>query len=304
MPPPLDPNNDGVRECRAKNWCFTMNNYSEEDVDRLSAPLEDVLYIVFGREVGGQGTPHLQGTVCFSARKRLPQVIAIIGQAHFTVTRLLPQSVEYCKKDGNFVEKGTMPRTTAGKRNDLENFKDAVKDGMYDKKDLRENFSEICAAYPQFVENYIRDNKPKITVQPYPLREWQADLHSKLILEPDPREILFVVDRNGNQGKSWFARYYCDLHDNAQIIIPGKKADMAYVVEEDKKVFFFDCPRSKQGDFIQYDFLEELKNGYIFSPKYQSLCKKLKTPHVVVLMNEMPDMEKLSRDRITITLLE
>lgn len=85
------------------------------------------------------------------------------------------------------------------------------------------------------------------------------------------------------------------------IIVPGKKADMAYVVQEECRVFFLDCPRSKQGDFIQYDFIEELKNGYVFSPKYESRIKKLKTPHIVVLMNEQPDMSKLSMDRYSIT---
>lgn len=93
------------------------------------------------------------------------------------------------------------------------------------------------------------------------------------------------------------------MHENSQIIVPGKKADMAYVVMESSRVFFFDCPRSKQGDFIQYDFLEEVKNGYIFSPKYESRIKKLATPHIVVLMNEYPDMSKLSEDRYSVTVL-
>lgn len=91
------------------------------------------------------------------------------------------------------------------------------------------------------------------------------------------------------------------MNDNATIIIPGKKADMAYVVNPDCKTFFFDCPRSKQGEFIQYDFLEELKNGLIISPKYESKMKRLNTPHVVVLTNETPDMTKLSSDRYSIT---
>ena len=120
---------------------------------------------------------------------------------------------------------------------------------------------------------------------------------------PDKREIIFIVDRAGDQGKSWFARYFCDRHDDAMIIVPGKKADMAYVVREDCKTFFLDCPRSKQGEYIQYDFLEELKNGYLFSPKYESKVKSFNAPHVVVFMNESPDMEKLSADRYSITTL-
>ena len=75
---------------------------------------------------------------------------------------------------------------------------------------------------------------------------------------------------------------------------------MALTIFQRNKVFFFDCPRNKQGDFIQYDFIEELKNGYIFSPKYESKVKKLKVPHIVVCMNEYPDMTKLSEDRYKI----
>lgn len=140
-------------------------------------------------------------------------------------------------------------------------------------------------------------------MEAHPLRTWQATLYQKLRHAPDKREIIFVVDKKGDQGKSWFGRYYCDTHDDGQVLIPGKKADMAYVVNEDKRVFFMDCPRSKQGDFIQYDFLEEIKNGYIFSGKYESMCKRLKTPHVVILMNELPDMSKLSADRYNIITL-
>jgi hypothetical protein len=88
------------------------------------------------------------------------------------------------------------------------------------------------------------------------------------------------------------------------IIVPGKKADMARILREDCKVFFFDCPPSKQGEFIQYDLLEEIKNGYVFSGKYHRVIKKFKTPHVVVCMNELPDMTKLSHDRYTIKKLE
>lgn len=290
---------------KAKNWSFTLNNYTQADVDRLASPLAGVEYIIFGKEVGASGTPHLQGTVCFQSRKRLPQVIAVIGQAHCSVTRSLLQSIEYCKKDGDFIEIGVVPveNQNRGRRSDIEDFKASVKEGVTDLVELRELHSKVCASYPRFVKEYINDNTPKVTVDPHPLRDWQQELHAKLILPPDKREISFVVDLAGNKGKSWFARYYCDLHDNAQIVIPGKKADMAFVINEQKKVFFFDCPRSKQGDFIQYDFLEELKNGFIFSPKYESQNKKLRTPHVVVLMNEYPAMEKLSADRYDITVL-
>lgn len=290
----------------AKNWCFTINNYTQADLDRLSTPIDGVLYLVYGKEVGAQGTPHLQGTVCFRSRKRMCMVQDVIGQAHFTTTRYLHQSIAYCKKDGDFIELGDVTLVQEqkskeqGKRNDIEDFKNAVKEGVTDMATLREDHSEVCARHPRFVEDYIRDNKEKFTVDLHPLRRWQGELYDKLKLPPDKRKIFFVVDRVGNQGKSWFSRYYCDLHEDAQILAPGKKADMAYMVRENVRVFFLDCPRSKQGEFIQYDFLEELKNGYVFSSKYESRCKKFPTPHIVVCMNEHPCMEKLSADRYCI----
>ena len=308
---------------KAKQWAFTLNNYTPNDVDRLAASNEDgspavhedVAYIVFGREVGESGTPHLQGTVCFKKRKYRSQAIAIIGQAHFTVVISLEHSITYCKKDDpNPIELGAPPKQPdqKGDKNcDIEDFKRTVKEGVYDIRELRELHSKVVARFPEFVNDYIQDQKPKVTVEAHPLRPWQATLYHKLTVQPTTpeevkrfkREIIFIVDLAGNKGKSWFARYYCGLHDNAQILVPGKKADMTLVVNEDNRVFFMDCPRSKQGDFIQYDFLEELKNGMIFSPKYRSRVKTLPPPHVVVCMNEHPDMTKLSIDRYAVTVL-
>lgn len=289
---------------RAKNWCFTLNNYTPQDVDRLSSPIEGVSYLIYGKEIGESGTPHLQGTVVFQSRKRLSQVIAKIGQAHCTVTRMLTQSIDYCKKEGDFTELGDLPQKNVGKRNDLEDFKEAVKKGELSMKALRENYSDVCALYPRFVERYVEDNMPTALVETHPLRPWQEELYKTLKKAPDSRQIIFIVDISGNQGKSWFARYYCQCNDNAQIVVPGKKADMAYVVSALSRVVFFDCPRSKQGDFIQYDFLEEVKNGYFFSPKYESKIKTMPQPHIVVLMNEHPDETKLSQDRYHVTILK
>lgn len=296
------PGNGGTGQ-RAKHWCFTLNNYTPADLDRLSTLPQDATYLIYGKEIGEQGTPHLQGQVCFRSRKRLNQVIGIIGQAHLSVTKYLLESIEYCKKEGDFNEYGEIPKTQGG-RTDLEDFKASVKEGVTCLKTLRDEHSEVVAKYPQFVLDYITDWKAQQPVTPHPLRQWQSEIYEKLIRPPKEREIVFIVDLAGNQGKSWFCRYYCDLHENAQIIVPGKKADMARILREDCKVFFFDCPRSKQGEFIQYDLLEEIKNGYVFSGKYQSVIKKFATPHVVVCMNEHPDMTKLSHDRYTIITLE
>lgn len=189
---------------------------------------------------------------------------------------------------------------------EIENLQLEIDEGCFDLSALRKKHFVLFAKKPALentVEKYIKDTRPLPKIKSWPLRRWQQDLYGRLILAPEDRPIVFIVDVAGNKGKSWFARYYCMMHDNAQLIVPGRKADMAMIVKDDKKVFFFDCPRSKQGDFIQYDFLEELKNGYISSPKYESTNKVMEVPHVVVLMNEYPDTTKLSEDRYSVKVL-
>lgn len=304
-------------DLNTQHWAFTLNNYTPDDIDRLSSlDNNEVVYIVFGREIGESGTKHLQGHVYFRKRKRLTPARLILGQCHLTPARDVNASIEYCMKEGDFVEFGVRPTGKKSKNNEkdekltteeqMEMFKEAVQKGMTDITELRETHTMVCAMFPAFVKQYIDDKKQKDIpkVKTFPLRTWQQDLYENLLKPANERRIVFVVDAIGNSGKSWFARYFCDYHGNGQIIVPGKKADMALTIDETKKVFFFDCPRSKQGDFIQYDFLEELKNGLILSPKYESKMKRLETPHVIVLMNERPDESKLSSDRYHIITLK
>lgn len=290
---------------RGKTWCFTMNNYTNEDQDRLRALVPDSCeYLVYGREVGDSGTPHLQGFVKFSQRKRRTQVTAIIGQSHLTLARNVPASILYCKKDGDFEEFGEHSVTNIqGRRNDLDEFKAAVLGGMHCLKDIRETHSEVYAKYPRFCLEFLQDKLPPKAIEPHPLRPWQQDLNAALNLEPDDRTITFIVDLTGNTGKTWFAHYYASLHPRTQVMQPGKKADMSYALDPTIRVLFIDAPRSKQGEYLQYDFLEDCKNGYVFSPKYESRTKQLQKIHLVVNMNESPDMTKLSMDRYNIVQL-
>jgi Putative viral replication protein len=289
-PPPMS---------RARHWCFTLNNYQAEDLARLETLSTDLDYLIYGKEVASSGTPHLQGFVSFRTRVRRATAIERVGQAHFTVARKIDEAIEYCKKEGDFTEYGTRPKSP-GSRSDLDDLKAAVLAGEYSLPALRLQFSDVVARYPRFVSDFVADNIPQKAVESFPLRPWQQTLNHDLLMEPDGRKIIFIVDPLGNTGKSWFAHYYCSMHSNVQVILPGKKADMCYVLNPLIRVLFIDAPHSKQGEFIQYDFLEDVKNGFVFSPKYESRVKHLSKVHVVVMMNEMPDQHKLSSDRYDI----
>jgi len=307
---------------QAKNWCWTFHGeagedgrchgYNDADVERISAlPTPPIVYLIAGFELGEMGeTPHLQGFVQFDQKKTANFVKLFLSgrerssihvemmSKHSTVEK----SVTYCKKENRgFFEVGRMEDTTyTGMRSDLKAFMEDVKGGMHDMVVIRENHPKIYAKYKTFCREYVSDNLPKPEVVENPLKPWQQRLWDRLEEEPDTRKVIFVVDFIGNQGKTWFARYYCNKKEKASIILPGKKADMAYVLDPLSRVIFVDAPRSKQGDFIQYDFLEEVKNGYVFSSKYESEIKKFGNVHLVVMMNEQPDRTKLSQDRYEI----
>ena len=288
-----------VRQGRSTQFSFTLNNYDDLDCDRLLAGNRTVRYLIFGKECGDSGTRHLQGFVQFKNRCTFSDAKAFLSDRVFIeVTRSPKKSIEYCKKEGDYYEFGEL--SNPGKRSDLDAFKEFVKLGNYDLKVLREQHSMVLAKYPRFVQEYLSDSIPRAEFEVFPLRDWQATLYTKLRLNPIDREIMFLVDHTGNTGKSWFARYVHKLLQSVQIMIPGKKADMTYALLETNKILFLDCPRSKQGEFIQYDFLEEVKNGLVFSSKYESRMKYLCPCHVVVMMNEDPDPTKLSSDRYNI----
>jgi len=288
---------------RAKFWCFTLNNYTVDDEDRIRSAFEagGIDYIVYGKEVGDSGTPHLQGFCAFKTRKRIAGCISTLGQAHYSVCRELSNAITYCKKDGVVTEFGTSPalHPTAGKRNDLEEFKAAVKGGMVDLKELREAHSSVCSRFPRFVLSYIRDHKPLPPIPNHPLRDWQQQLLDKLSEEADSRTVIFVVDKKGNTGKSYLCAYLERERDGVQIMKCGKRDDMAFELDDNPKIVVIDVARSSS-DFLHYTFLEDLKDGRVFSPKYESHQKRFDAPHVVVMMNVDPDMTRLSEDRYDI----
>jgi len=284
----------------AKHWAFTLNNYTDDDLSRFSQPIPGTTYHVVGLEVGESGTPHLQGHVSMAVKKRLAFMRSLIPGAHLTVARNLAASILYCKKGGDFRECGSAPGGS-GTRSDLDAFKEAVKAGISSLSVVREQFSDVYARYPKFCQEYIADKKTPQPVTAHPLRGWQESLYARLRGQRDGRSIVFVVDQVGNAGKSWFVDYYSSLHENTLCILPGKKADMVYAFSTcgfDPRVVFVDAPRSKQGEYIQYDFLEEIKNGRIFCTKYHSFMVRFAPPHVVVMMNSEPDRSKLSEDRV------
>lgn len=289
---------------RGRRWCFTLNNYSQEDEQRLALLSSNVRYLVYGRETGQSGTPHLQGFVILNNPASLAATKTRIGEsAHLELARgTSNQAADYCKKDGDVVEFGEL--SEQGKRSDWDRYKDWVSElgKVPSKIEIVREFPSMWARYRRACVEYAEaiTPPPKLT-DSEPRFGWQTRVAGVMEAEPDSRTIHFVVDPSGNSGKTWMCCYaLTKFPERCQILKIGKRDDMAHVIDIDKNLVLVDVPRG-QMTFLQYSVLESLKDRLVFSPKYDSALKIMRTKvTVIVFSNEHPNMDVLTMDRYKI----
>lgn len=86
-------NNRSVKKSR--NWCFTLNNYDQKDIDTLT---QSSCKYIFQEEKGAEGTPHLQGLLCFDNAVSFNSIKKIIPRAHIEPCKNKNASINYCSK--------------------------------------------------------------------------------------------------------------------------------------------------------------------------------------------------------------
>jgi len=290
---------------QARHWVFTLNNYTDGDLVSLRALATDCTYLVFGRETGESGTPHLQGYVDFGTSKRFAVAKQLIGgTSHIEVKRgSCQQAADYCKKDADFEEYGTISGGQ-GKRTDWDLYIEWVTElgRIPGKRELIRNFPSLYARYSsrcyEIAEAFTAP--PSLTTGD-PRLGFQTLVVGRAGGVPNARSIDFVVDPEGNSGKTWLCQYLLTRWpDRTQVMRVGRRDDLAYCIDPSKDIFCFDVPRT-QMEYFPYPVLEMLKDQMIFSPKYKSRMQTLThVPYVVVFTNEEPDRNKLTSDRFNI----
>lgn len=98
----------------ARGWCFTLNNYSEEEhssiVQRLLDSCDRFLFCV-GEEIGEGGTPHLQGCIQSRGKKDKWRPFSLFSVeregkrvGHWSkMKKCFDANFRYCSKDGKYV---------------------------------------------------------------------------------------------------------------------------------------------------------------------------------------------------------
>jgi hypothetical protein len=148
----------GAQGTQGRRWCFTINNYTQEDLDYLGGLFElesSVRFLLFQCEIGEAGTCHVQGYIELKKQWRFTRVKRLIqpgGHPHVEMARgNADQNRAYCTKeegriDGPF-EFGS-PALVA--RVDLMQVKQMIDDGISEKDLWNAGFSAMVRYYRAF----------------------------------------------------------------------------------------------------------------------------------------------------------
>jgi len=249
-------------------WCFTLNNYTDEWIQKIQSSIELHCRVgFFNKEIGESGTPHLQGYIEFKTKSRPVNVFAI-KEIHWAKAKgNLDQNFKYCSKDAN----GELERMT---------------------------FS-----YGQVVKK-----KLKVIEKLRPWQENVIEYIDLEFAHGNDRTINWIYDLDGCSGKTQFCKYIWTKYNQTMIITGGAYKYIACVLanceEEqhfdlnDNTLIFFNIPRDADDQgMISYKALESLKDGLITSTKYESRTKVFNSPCIWVFSNNLPELEKLTADR-------
>lgn len=254
-------------DTRCRRWCFTFNNYTDAEFrDTVTFCEKNCIDYRIGKEKGEEGTPHLQGFFVFKNAIRFSSLKNKLSQISlkFHIEKMkgnIKQNITYCEKDNNFIK----PLS----------FTEKIEQDI-----LKEEY---------------------LNIKWY---EWQKRILEIMNEKPDRRIIYFIVDSKGNSGKSFLCKYILLTYKGC-VIADGKKDNIFNQIKDmleneiEPKYILLDIPRHNI-DYLNYGAIEQIKNGFIYSGKYEGGRCIFHIPHVFIFMNERPLLDKLSIDRYKI----
>lgn len=249
------------RANQLKHWFFTWNNYPKNAVETLETKFSELCtYWIFQKEIGATcGTPHIQGAICLKKPGRWSE-FGLPKQICWQATRMKNEAIKYCCKE-----------------------------------ETRDGDQVWC--YPH--DLIKRATKPlKIIDKLYPWQQYVYDICTQST--PDDRTVNWVYDPQGYGGKTALARYMC-VKKKAIYVASGQSRDIFHSIAEstldlrDTFTVVINVPRSN--DTVNYNAIEQIKDGMIFSGKYESKTVLFNPPHVWVFSNDLPHLASLSADR-------
>lgn len=251
------------RASPAKKWCFTFNNYTNEDITFMEKILNGskILSYCFQEEIGKEcKTPHLQGFIIFNKKGR-PDELKLSNKIHWEkMLGSIEQNIDYCTKD------------------DETKFGDKIWSKNINIKEKIEH-TLLWTSWSLWLYDYLINTKP------------------------DKRKIIWLWSKNGKLGKTSFTRYMVDNHKAQFIQGGESRdiSNLVYYTDMNKtRIIIFNIPKESHNK-VSYKSIEMIKDGMVMNMKsYQNGTKIFNSPHIIVFCNFEPEDNKLSKDRYII----
>lgn len=182
-----------------RTWGYTINNYTDDEITKLKALT--VKMHRCAKEVGENGTPHLQGAITFERTYRMAALKKLFPRAHWK-PGITCDPENYCIKGEIIID--TVNREQ-GKRTDLA---EAIEVGK------AEGYREMAIAHPETFVKYHRGLKELLFTIEEPKEWYDTKVYifwgptgsgkSRKARQMDPK--LYNVPEPNN-GSLWFDGY-------------------------------------------------------------------------------------------------
>jgi hypothetical protein len=156
---------------QSKRFTFTLNNFTDAEYKSLEDAfhLKKVSYVLFAKEVGSQGTPHLQGYLEVTKKKTfngIRKALEIPRLALMVAKGNAKENLAYCSKENSPLVFGAP--MIQGERTDIALVKDLIDQGKsmieVANTDFKTyvRFKRSLEGYRTMVQNKTTYEKPKV----------------------------------------------------------------------------------------------------------------------------------------------
>lgn len=266
------------RAPRTRCYCMTFNNYVDGTVERLRAQASTIFkYFICGKEVGEQGTPHLQiygetiaRTTIIALKGKLIQIDPDLNRIHIEIAMgNAQQNIIYCSKEGDFFEIGDRPSKN-GEKSCVKAASELIMEGA--------PMSEVINAYPHIYVQYgsgltrlmcnvhskrnfmtigfwlygkTGAGKSKWAAQNFPEAYWKPSL-DKWFDGYMMENVVIIDDYRATQDLSF--EYLLRLVDRYPLMVQTKGAFVPFV----PKILIITSPRDISETFMHLSHQEDL----------------------------------------------
>ena len=247
------------RQSQSKRWCFTFNNYSDDDLEQMEQTFNQMsINYIIGKEVGDQGTPHLQGYIECPTKMRWSQ-FKLSDKIHWEKCKGdRAANVKYCSKEGNYVHSPLLmpPRE-----------KVIIKyEQLLDwQKEIVGWFDDYEDALFGRAIHWVYERDGNIG----------KSIVAKYLVQANPNECIMVAGRAKDM--------------QFGVINMVQQGHMP-------KIVVVNIPRVSE-DHFSVAGIESIKDGLFFSSKYESGMCDFNRPWVIVFANCPPPYSSMSNDR-------